>query len=227
MSIICASIMCADQMKLKEELEALEEAGVKLLHCDVMDGIFVKNLAMGPELLKSISENTTIPLDIHLATETPDKYIDMMSYIKPKYISFHVESSTNVKADIQKLRNYGIGPVLAISPQTSVDKIEEYISLVEGILVMTVNPGFAGQKFNLSVLDKLDKLTDILKDYDNPPFIEVDGNINKDTIKLMNGKKVDIYVVGTSALFNDKPPISYKDKIEELKESISNHVIKL
>ncbi|HBG4837526.1 TPA: ribulose-phosphate 3-epimerase [Clostridioides difficile] len=220
MSIICASIMCADQMKLKEELEALEEAGVKLLHCDVMDGIFVKNLAMGPELLKSISENTTIPLDIHLATETPDKYIDMISYIKPKYISFHVESSTNVKADIQKLRNYGIGPVLAISPQTSVDKIEEYISLVEGILVMTVNPGFAGQKFNLSVLDKLDKLTDILKDYDNPPFIEVDGNINKDTIKLMNGKKVDIYVVGTSALFNDKPPISYKDKIEELKESI-------
>ncbi|EGT5178617.1 ribulose-phosphate 3-epimerase, partial [Clostridioides difficile] len=210
MSIICASIMCADQMKLKEELEALEEAGVKLLHCDVMDGIFVKNLAMGPELLKSISENTTIPLDIHLATETPDKYIDMMSYIKPKYISFHVESSTNVKADIQKLRNYGIGPVLAISPQTSVDKIEEYISLVEGILVMTVNPGFAGQKFNLSVLDKLDKLTEILKDYDNPPFIEVDGNINKDTIKLMNGKKVDIYVVGTSALFNDKPPISYK-----------------
>ncbi|HBG7670583.1 TPA: ribulose-phosphate 3-epimerase [Clostridioides difficile] len=207
-------------MKLKEELEALEEAGVKLLHCDVMDGIFVKNLAMGPELLKSISENTTIPLDIHLATETPDKYIDMMSYIKPKYISFHVESSTNVKADIQKLRNYGIGPVLAISPQTSVDKIEEYISLVEGILVMTVNPGFAGQKFNLSVLDKLDKLTEILKDYDNPPFIEVDGNINKDTIKLMNGKKVDIYVVGTSALFNDKPPISYKDKIEELKESI-------
>ncbi|HBG1534184.1 TPA: ribulose-phosphate 3-epimerase [Clostridioides difficile] len=220
MSIICASIMCADQMKLKEELEALEEAGVKLLHCDVMDGIFVKNLAMGPELLKSIGENTTIPLDIHLATETPDKYIDMMSYIKPKYISFHVESSTNVKADIQKLRNYGIGPVLAISPQTSVDKIEEYISLVEGILVMTVNPGFAGQKFNLSVLDKLDKLTEILKDYDNPPFIEVDGNINKDTIKLMNGKKVDIYVVGTSALFNDKPPISYKDKIEELKESI-------
>ncbi|HBH3575622.1 ribulose-phosphate 3-epimerase [Clostridioides difficile] len=220
MSIICASIMCADQMKLKEELEALEEAGVKLLHCDVMDGIFVKNLAMGPELLKSISENTTIPLDIHLATETPDKYIDMMSYIKPKYISFHVESSKNVKADIQKLRNYGIGPVLAISPQTSVDKIEEYISLVEGILVMTVNPGFAGQKFNLSVLDKLDKLTEILKDYDNPPFIEVDGNINKDTIKLMNGKKVDIYVVGTSALFNDKPPISYKDKIEELKESI-------
>lgn len=220
MSIICASIMCADQMKLKEELEALEEAGVKLLHCDVMDGIFVKNLAMGPELLKSISENTTIPLDIHLATETPDKYIDMMSYIKPKYISFHVESSTNVKADIQKLRNYGISTVLAISPQTSVDKIEEYISLVEGILVMTVNPGFAGQKFNLSVLDKLDKLTEILKDYDNPPFIEVDGNINKDTIKLMNGKKVDIYVVGTSALFNDKPPISYKDKIEELKESI-------
>lgn len=220
MPIICASIMCANQMKLEKELKALEEADVKLLHCDVMDGIFVNNLAMGPELLKSISENTIIPLDIHLATETPEKYIDMMSYIKPKYISFHVESSKDVKCDIKKIRDYGIGPVLAISPQTSVDKIEEYIGLVEGILVMTVNPGFAGQKFNYSVLEKLDRLTEILKDYENPPFIEVDGNINKETIKAMNGKKVDIYVVGTSALFNDRPPISYKEKIKELKDSI-------
>lgn len=220
MSIICASIMCADQMNLKKELQSLEEAGVELLHCDVMDGVFVNNLAMGPELLKCIGENTSIPLDIHLATETPEKYIDMMSNVKPKYISFHVESSENVEEDIKRIRRYGISPIIAISPQTGVEKIKDYINLVEGILVMTVNPGFAGQKFNTKVLDKLDEITEILKDYDNPPFVEVDGNINSETIKSMEGKKVDIYILGTSALFNNKEDKTYKEKIEELKKII-------
>lgn len=219
MAIMCASIMCANQMYLKDELKKLEEAGVELLHCDVMDGIFVKNLALGPELLKSISENTTIPLDIHLATENPHEYIEMMKTIRPKYISFHVESSTDIYKDIEKIRSYGIGPVIAISPQTSIDEIKKYINIVDGILVMTVNPGFAGQKFNYDVIDKLKEITNILENYEKPPFIEVDGNINETTIKAMSGSKVDIYVLGTSALFNDDCR-TYKDKIKELKEMI-------
>lgn len=215
---MCASIMCANQMDLKNELEKLEEAGIELLHCDVMDGVFVENLAMGPEILKCISDNTKIPLDIHLATETPDKYIDMMSHIKSKYISFHVESSTNVISDIEKIKGFGIGPVIAISPNTDVKEIEKYLDLVDGILVMTVNPGFAGQKFNHKVIDKLNRLTKLLEGYENPPFIEVDGNINKETIKAMLGNKVDIYVLGTSALFNNKDDKSYKERIDDLKE---------
>lgn len=221
MSILCASIMCADQMRLKEELDLLESAGVELLHCDVMDGIFVNNLAMGPELLKVISENTKIPLDIHLATTTPHKYIEMMSKIKAKYISFHVESSEDVKRDIDKIREYGIGPILAISPQTQLKNIKEYIPLVEGILVMTVNPGFAGQKFNENVLLKLKELTKLLENYDNPPFVEVDGNINDMTIENMKGSKIDIYVLGTSGLFNNKEPKDYKAKLKKLKEIIN------
>lgn len=225
MSIMCASIMCADQMHLKDELEKLEQAGVELLHCDVMDGIFVDNLAMGPEILKCISDNTSIPLDIHLATETPEKYIDMMSYIKPKYISFHVESSKDVKKDIERIREYGIGAILAISPQTDLSEIEDYIRLVDGVLMMTVNPGFAGQKFNYSVIDKLKRMTVLLNGYDNPPFIEVDGNINKQTMTAMFGNKVDIYVLGTSALFNDKDDRSYVEKIEELRSIVGESYI--
>lgn len=222
MPIMCASIMCADQMHLKDELESLEQAGVELLHCDVMDGIFVNNLAMGPEILKCISENTSIPLDIHLATETPEKYIDMMHHINAKYISFHIESSKDVKKDIEKIRQYGIGPILAISPQTKLSEIENYIDLVDGILMMTVNPGFAGQKFNYSVIDKLKRMTTLLEGYEKPPFIEVDGNINKETITAMLGNKVDIYVLGTSALFNSKDDKTYRERIDDLKEVIKN-----
>lgn len=222
MPILCASIMCADQMKLKEELELLESAGIELLHCDVMDGVFVNNLAMGPEILQAISENTKIPLDIHLATETPHRYIDMMSKINAKYISFHVEASEDIKKDISKIKEYGIGPVLAISPETPLKEIKEYISLVDGILVMTVNPGFAGQKFNEGVISKLQELTEMLKNYEKPPFIEVDGNINEDTIRSMKDCKVDIYVLGTSGLFNNKEPKSYNEKLNNLKEIINN-----
>lgn len=223
MYTMCASIMCANQMDLKNELKKLEHAGIGLLHCDVMDGIFVENLAMGPEILKCISDNTNIPLDIHLATETPDKYIDMMSHIKPKYISFHVESSTDVIRDINKIRSYGIGPIIAISPNTDVYEIKNHIDLVDGILVMTVNPGFSGQKFNYNVIEKLKILTGILREYKNTPFIEVDGNINKETIEAMIGNKVDIYVLGTSALFNNKDDKSYIERIDDLKELLSKN----
>lgn len=144
----------------------------------------------------------------------------MMSYIKPKYISFHVESSKDVKKDIERIREYGIGAILAISPQIYLSKIEDYIRLVDGVLMMTVNPGFAGQKFNYSVIDKLKKMTVLLNGYDNPPFIEVDGNINKQTMTAMFGNKVDIYVLGTSALFNDKDDRSYAEKIQELRSIV-------
>ncbi|WP_230163356.1 ribulose-phosphate 3-epimerase, partial [Peribacillus simplex] len=158
---LAASIMCANQLNLKNELEELEKAEVDLLHCDVMDGVFVNNLAMGPYVLEQIKESTHIPLDIHLATIEPSKYIDMYSYIRPEYISFHVEASENVEKDINKLKENGIKPVLALSPQSPIEMIKPYLSMVPMLLIMTVNPGFAGQKFNLSVLNKLEELNKI------------------------------------------------------------------
>lgn len=217
---IAASIMCADQLNLAEELKRLEEAKVELLHCDVMDGIFVNNLAMGPYVLEQIKKQTTIPLDIHLATEQPSKYIDMFASIKPKYISFHVEASDDVERDIKKIRDYGIEPVLALSPQSSIDMIKPYLSMVPMLLIMTVNPGFAGQKFNYSVLEKMEELNGLLEMMENKPLIEVDGSINQTTIPLLVERGANVYVLGTSALFN-KQEGSYIDKVRNIKELIN------
>ena len=217
MKQFAASIMCADQMNLKKELEELEKAEINLLHCDVMDGIFVDNMAMGPYILEEIKRNTNIPLDIHLAAITPLKYMKMYSAIKPKYISFHIETSENPEKEIEFLRENGISPSLAISPQTPISEIVKYLSLVDMLLIMTVNPGFAGQPFNYSVIEKLKELNICLRDLENPPLIEVDGNINKNTIPILYENNASVYVLGTSALFNSDSG-TYKEKIEDLKK---------
>ena len=217
MKQFAASIMCADQMNLKKELEELEKAEIKLLHCDVMDGIFVDNMAMGPYILEEIKKNTDMPLDIHLAAITPLKYMKMYSAIKPKYISFHIETSENPEKEIEFLRENRISPSLAISPQTPISEIVKYLSLVDMLLIMTVNPGFAGQPFNYSVIEKLKELNICLRDLENPPLIEVDGNINKNTIPILYENNASVYVLGTSALFNNTPG-TYREKIEDLKK---------
>ena len=217
MKQFAASIMCADQMNLKKELEELEKAEINLLHCDVMDGIFVDNMAMGPYILEEIKRNTNIPLDIHLAAITPLKYMKMYSAIKPKYISFHIETSENPEKEIEFLRENGISPSLAISPQTPISEIVKYLSLVDMLLIMTVNPGFAGQPFNYSVIEKLKELNICLRDLENPPLIEVDGNINKNTIPILYKNNASVYVLGTSALFNNTPG-TYREKIEDMKK---------
>ena len=210
-----ASIMCADQMNLKKELTELEKAETGLLHCDVMDGVFVDNMAMGPYILEEIKENTSIPLDIHLATVTPFKYMKMFSHIKPKYISFHIETSENPEKEIEFLREKGISPSLALSPETPVSEIVKFLPLVDMLLIMTVNPGFAGQPFNYSVIEKLKELNIYLKEMENPPLIEVDGNINEKTIPILYENNANVYVLGTSALFNAAFG-TYKEKIEKL-----------
>ncbi|MCP1225864.1 ribulose-phosphate 3-epimerase [Sebaldella sp. S0638] len=210
-----ASIMCADQMNLKKELTELEKAETGLLHCDVMDGVFVDNMAMGPYILEEIKENTSIPLDIHLATVTPFKYMKMFAHIKPKYISFHIETSENPEKEIEFLREKGISPSLALSPETPVSEIVKFLPLVDMLLIMTVNPGFAGQPFNYSVIEKLKELNIYLKEMENPPLIEVDGNINEKTIPILYENNANVYVLGTSALFNTASG-TYKEKIEKL-----------
>ncbi|OCB00895.1 ribulose phosphate epimerase [Clostridium beijerinckii] len=208
--------MCANQLELHSELKKLENAKVDLLHCDVMDGVFVNNLAMGPYVLEQIKSFTNIPLDIHLATVDTLKYIDMYSYLNPEYISFHIEASKDVERDIKKIKSKGIKASIAISPETSLESVKPYLQDIDMILVMTVNPGFSGQKFNYKVLDKLDELNKYLSTLSNRPLIEVDGCINKETVRELRNKQIDVYVLGTSALFNNNIE-DYKSKINEIK----------
>ncbi|EAD2563186.1 TPA: ribulose-phosphate 3-epimerase [Listeria monocytogenes] len=221
---IAASIMCADQLHLGEELRRLESAGVELLHCDVMDGVYVNNLALGPEYLEIVRNNTEIPLDIHLATITPLKYIDMFGPVKPEYISFHVEVAEDVSEVIRKIRSYNVKPSIAINPETPIEAIYPYLDDVEMVLMMTVNPGFAGQKFQTDVIQKLHDLKAKLAGKVHAPLIEVDGNINKETVGLMRDCLPDIYVLGTSALFHDRDKTSYAERLVHIWSNVEKHV---
>ncbi|ALU78989.1 TPA: ribulose-phosphate 3-epimerase [Listeria monocytogenes] len=221
---IAASIMCADQLHLGDELQRLESAGVELLHCDVMDGVYVNNLALGPEYLEIVRNNTEIPLDIHLATITPLKYIDMFGPVKPEYISFHVEVAEDVSEVIRKIRSYNVKPSIAINPETPIEAIYPYLDDVEMVLMMTVNPGFAGQKFQTDVLQKLHDLKAKLAGKIHAPLIEVDGNINKETVGLMRDCLPDIYVLGTSALFHDRDKTSYAERLVHIWSNVEKHV---
>ncbi|EAG7149824.1 ribulose-phosphate 3-epimerase [Listeria monocytogenes] len=221
---IAASIMCADQLHLGDELQRLESAGVELLHCDVMDGVYVNNLALGPEYLEIVRNNTEIPLDIHLATITPLKYIDMFGPVKPEYISFHVEVAEDVSEIIRKIRSYNVKPSIAINPETPIEAIYPYLDDVEKVLMMTVNPGFAGQKFQTDVLQKLHDLKAKLAGKIHAPLIEVDGNINKETVGLMRDCLPDIYVLGTSALFHDRDKTSYAERLVHIWSNVEKHV---
>lgn len=216
---LAASIMCANQLELKTELKRLEECKIDLLHCDVMDGVFVNNLAMGPYVLEQIKSCTKIPLDIHLATISVPKYIDMYAYLNPEYISFHVEASENVMEDIFRLKDRGIKASLAISPETSINYIKPYLKEIDMVLIMTVNPGFAGQKFNYGVLNKIDELNKYLDTFQNKPIIQVDGCINRSTIPELRNRNIETYVLGTSALFNNDDE-DYISKISNVKKLI-------
>lgn len=224
MSKIAASIMCADQLHLGDELRRLETAGVELLHCDVMDGVYVNNLALGPEYLEIVRNNTEIPLDIHLATITPLKYIDMFGPVKPEYISFHVEVADDVSEVIRKIRSYNVKPSIAINPETPIEAIYPYLDEVEMVLMMTVNPGFAGQKFQTDVLQKLHDLKAKLAGKVHVPLIEVDGNINKGTVGLMRDCLPDIYVLGTSALFHNRDQTSYAERLVHIWSDVEKYV---
>ena len=210
---IAPSILSADFGNLANEVKAVSEAGADLIHCDVMDGHFVPNMTMGPMVVEAVKNATNVPLDIHFMVENVSFFIDMYKHLKPEFISFHIEAEKHINRVIQKIRHEDIRPAVVLNPATPVCLLEYIVTDVDMVLLMSVNPGFGGQKFIPSVLDKIKELRE-LADRKNPSLlIEVDGGVNDKNAPLLKKTGADILVAG-SYIFKHK---DYKKAIRSLR----------
>jgi ribulose-phosphate 3-epimerase len=196
------SMMCADLFQLAGIIHTFEEQRIPYLHMDVMDGSFVPNLMMGTDTIRQIRKFTSIPLDIHLMIEDPG---DKLEWFEPRpgdYISIHAEAAGHLQRALGKIRSLGAKPMAALNPATPLTAIEEVLPDVDGVLVMTVNPGFAGQKLVPQTLDKIRRLRAMLDERGLEKVeIEVDGNVTLENALKMRAAGADIFVAGTSCLF--------------------------
>ena len=197
---IAPSVLTADFTDLENELKSIETADY--LHLDIMDGHFVPNISFGPAISKMISKKTNLPLDIHLMVTNPYQWIDAFTFKNTKYITIHVESN-DVRKTMDKIKSNHIKLGLSVKPKTKVDELLPYISEVDLVLVMTVEPGFGGQSFMHDMMDKVKELVEIRKKFNLSFEIEVDGGINDQTIEIARLSGVDVCVAG-SYLFNLK-----------------------
>ena len=211
--LVAPSILSADFGNLEQEIKAICEAGCDLVHVDVMDGHFVPNLTIGPVVVEPVSKASTKPLDIHLMVENNSFFVDLFAPLKPKYLSFHIESEKHPHRLIQKIRSLGISPAITLNPHTKVEDIEYLLEDLDMVLLMSVNPGFGGQKFIPSVIEKAKKLKELIKKRNPNCLIEVDGGVSDKNIKELKDAGVDVVVAG-SFVFGSG---DYKKAIDSLK----------
>lgn len=202
--VLAPSMMCVPQWENPAKVvKTLENAGVGLLHMDVMDGSFVPNLMLGTESIKQLRRVTNVPLDIHLMIERPEDKLHWFDIQPGEYVSIHAESTKHLQRALIQVRSYGAHPMVALNPATPLCTIEDVLADVDAVLLMTVNPGFAGQKLVPQTLDKISRLRKMLDDAGRTDvLIQVDGNVSFETAPKMRSAGADIFVCGTSSLFH-------------------------
>lgn len=199
---VAPSLMCADMLNLGAELQSLQEAGIELLHMDVMDGHYVPNMMLSPQLCEQVASACTIPQDIHLMVEDADRFVPLFTGCAPRYISFHPETSRHPVRTIQQIRAAGIRPAIAVDPALSLATVAPLLAEVEMVCIMTVNPGYSGQRLIPWTLDKIRELQHMRSRHELAFLIEVDGNASWENIPPMVDSGADIIVAGTSSLFD-------------------------
>ena len=217
MKLIAPSILSADFSRLGDEIRSVEEAGADWLHIDVMDGHFVPNITMGPQIVQAAKHVTSLPLDVHLMIENPDQYIPDFAEAGAHLISIQVEACVHLNRTIQMIKEYDVQPGVVLNPSTPLSSIEWVLDDVDFVLIMSVNPGFGGQTFIPSSLEKIRALRNMLQDRGLSTLIQVDGGVNEKTIAEISQAGVDIFVAG-SAIFRSK---DYKKTIESLRKKIA------
>ncbi|WP_200762680.1 ribulose-phosphate 3-epimerase [Nitrosophilus alvini] len=195
--LVAPSILSADFGNLAKEVEDICVLGCDYVHVDVMDGHFVPNLTIGPVVVESVAKSATKPLDIHLMVENNTFFVDLFAPFKPEFISFHIEEEKHPHRLIQKIRNSGIRPALVLNPGTTPKLIEYLIEDVDMVLLMSVNPGFGGQKFIPNVLEKAKELKELCEKRNPKCLIEVDGGVNDKNVKDLKDAGIDIVVAGS------------------------------
>lgn len=211
--LVAPSILSCDFGRINEEITAICKAGCDLVHVDVMDGHFVPNLTIGPVVVSAVAKAATKPLDIHLMVENNTFFVDLFAPLKPKYLSFHVEEEKHPHRLIQKIRDYGISPAIVLNPHTPPSSIEYLLADLDMVLLMSVNPGFGGQKFIPSVLEKATLLKEMIEKRNTKTLIEVDGGVNNQNIQALADAGVDIVVAGNYVFGS----ADYKSAIDSLK----------
>lgn len=210
---VAPSILSADFGRLNDEITAVCEAGADLLHLDIMDGHFVPNLTFGAPVLQAIKKASKVPLDVHLMVENIDFFVDLFLPYQPKFLSFHIERATHPLRLIDKIRKSGVSPAVVLNPHTPLNTLEYILSEVDMVLLMSVNPGFGGQSFISSSLDKIAKLREMIDKSSAKCLIEVDGGITGANIAEIDIAGADIAVAG-SFIFGSN---DYKTAINSLK----------
>ena len=200
MKKLAPSILSADFSKLAEEVAAIERGGADLIHVDVMDGHFVPNITYGPVVMKSLLGKTGLPFDVHLMIENPDAFLEDFMTPNTEYITVHQEACTHLNRTIQHIKSLGAKAGVSINPATTLATLDYVLEDVDMVLIMSVNPGFGGQKFIPSALDKIRALDEIRKDEGLNFEIEIDGGANLDNVQEIAAAGTDIIVAG-SAVF--------------------------
>ncbi len=215
---IAPSILSANFLQLGKEIKSAEEAGADMLHIDIMDGHFVPNITIGPSIVESIRKITSLPLDVHLMIEEPDKYLRDFINAGADYLTVHYEASVHLHRTVQRIKESNIKAGVSLNPATPVWSLEYILPDIDLALLMSVNPGFGGQEFIPRVLDKIEILKRLIRDKGLLTLIEVDGGIKLDNAKEIASAGADILVMG-SGFFNSE---DYGITIKRLRESLGS-----
>jgi ribulose-phosphate 3-epimerase len=213
---IAPSILSADFSRLGEEVRAVEEAGADVIHVDVMDGHFVPNITIGPLVVEGLRKLTPLPLDVHLMIEKPERYVEAFARAGSSWITFHAEVCSRLRQMIKRVRQLNVRPGVVLNPPTSLKTLYPILEEIDLVLLMSVNPGFAGQSFIPSTLKKTERLRKIIDQNHYSLEIEVDGGIKAENIGEVSKAGGDIFVLGTG-IFKTK---DYGETIRRLREEI-------
>ena len=200
---ISPSMMCVDFMNVAADLATMEKHGIEYLHIDIMDGEFVNNYTLGTDFCKVMKRNSSILLDIHLMIEKPENKLSWFEFGEGDYVSVHYESTNHVQRALQQIKQRGAKPMIALNPATPLEVLEWVLPDIDAVLLMTVNPGFAGQKMVPHSIEKIRDARRFLDEHGHPECeIEVDGNVSIENGIRMRAAGANIFVLGTAALFN-------------------------